>query len=109
MVECDSYETSVEVVYSEIVTTMDGVDHTNPLRLRGVCSVAFNPQTASNTAKLCRTLVSSPVQVQYHCLQRDVDVIATMIVDSVTTQYLSRILLGGKKWNETSPITLREL
>lgn len=109
MVECDSYETSVQVVYSEVVTTMDGVDHTKQLRLRGVFSAAFNPQTAANTAKLCKALLASPVQVQYHCLQRDEDVSAKMIVDSVTSQYLARVLCGGKKWNETRPITLKEL
>lgn len=109
MVECDSYETTVEIVYSDVVTTMDGVDHTEAIRKKGVVIASYNPQTAERTAKLCKALLNSPVEVRYHCLVRDVDVLATMIIDGVTARHLSRILLGKKKWNEIGTVTLREL
>lgn len=109
MVECDSYVTSVQKVYSETITTMDGVDHVVVIRTRGTLTVKFNPQTDANTAKLCTALLSSPLQVRYHCLQRNVDVYANMIIDGVTSQYLSRVLYMGQKWNETESITFKEL
>lgn len=109
MVERDSYVTSIHVVYSDTITTMDGVDHVAAIRNRGVLTVKFNPQTSANTAKLCTALLKCPLQVRYHCLQRDMDVYATMIIDSVSSQYLSRVLYMGQKWNETKSITFKEL
>lgn len=109
MVERDSYETSVQKVYSAAVTTMDGVDHVEPLRNRGTLTVKFNPQTAANTAKLCEVLLESPLHVLYHCLQRNTDVYANMIIDGVSSRFLSRVLYAGQEWNETESIKFKEL
>ncbi len=109
MVERDSYNTSVQKVYSKTVTTLDGVDHVAPLRDRGLLTVKFNPQTAANTAKLCAALLESPLVIRYHCLQRNADVHANMIIDSVSSRFLSRVLYAGQEWNETESIKFKEL
>jgi hypothetical protein len=109
MVERDSYTTSLEPVYADTIKTMDGVNHTALLRTRGSIRVRFNPQTDSDTATICAALLSTPCEVQYRCLQRDVDVTALMVVDTLSAQFLSRCLYLGDEWNQMEDITLTEL
>ena len=108
-VERDSYATALEPVYAETIQTMDGVNHTALLRTRGSIRLRFNPQTDSDTAALCSALLASPCEVQYRCLQRDVDVTALMCVDTISAQFLSRCLYLGDEWNQIESITLTEL
>ena len=108
-VERDSYRTSLSPVYSETINTLDGIGHTALLRLKGALRIGLNPQTDSDTATVCTTLLNSPCQVVYHCLQRDADVSALMKVDTLSAQFLSRCLYLGDEWNEIEEITLTEL
>lgn len=108
-VERDSYATALEPVYAETIQTMDGVNHTALLRTRGSIRLRFNPQTDSDTAALCSALLAAPCEVQYRCLQRDVDVTALMCVDTISAQFLSRCLYLGDEWNQMESITLTEL
>ena len=108
-VERDSYRTAVTPVYGETVQTLDGVNHTALLRLRGSITVGLNPQTKANTAAICADLLQSPVEVQYHCLQRNANVTALMVADTISAQFLSRCLYGGASWNQLESITLKEL
>ena len=108
-VERDSYSTSVIPVYSDSITTLDGVEHKTLKRLKGRLNITLNPQNAANTALICSDLLSSPVEVQYHCLQRNVDVTANMAVDTVSADFLSRCLYRGESWNGLESITLTEL
>ena len=109
LVERDSYETTVIPVYGETITTMDGVSHTARLRVRGVIKVKLNPTTDSDTAAICADLLNTPVEVQYHCLQRNTDVTALMTVDSLTANFLSRCKFKADDWNQLDEITLTEL
>ena len=109
LVERDSYRTSVSPVYGETIKTLDGVGHTALLRLKGELSVKLNPQTDAVAASLCADLLSSPCEVQYHCLQRNATVTAQMTLDSVSALFLSRCLYCGEKWNDIDEITLTEL
>lgn len=109
VIDADSYETSLEPVYGESVTTMDGVEHTTVLRNRGNLSFGFNSLTVEKTAEVCTALLSLPAKVTYHCLQRHAEVIATMKLDSVSAQHLSRVRFGGARWNELGAITFKEL
>ncbi len=109
LVERDSYRTSLYPVYGETIQTLDGVGHTAMLRQRGELSVRLNPQTAASVAALCADLLSAPCEVQYHCLQRNVDVTAQMTVDSISASFMSRCLYLGQKWNEVDEIRLKEL
>ena len=108
-VERDSYATALEPVYAETIQTMDGVNHTALLRTRGSIRLRFNPQTDSDTAARWSALLAAPCEVQYRCLQRDVDVTALMVVDTISAQYLSRCLYLGDEWNQIESITLTEL
>lgn len=108
-IERDSYSTAVIPVYSETITTLDGVDHKTLKRLKGRISFTMNPQNATNTAAICADLLSSPVEVKYHCLQRNQDLTVQMAVDTVSADFLSRCLYRGESWNSVQSITLTEL
>lgn len=110
MVERDSYETSLEPVYTDTITTMNGKRHFNLVRLRGAVSVRLNPQTDEEAARFCTKVLSGPVPVKYHCLQRNMDIIAEMSLnDAVTAVYLSRCFHKGMKWSEIGTVTLTEM
>lgn len=109
LIDGSSYKTSIEPVYGDSVTTMDGVEHTCVLRNRGSLSFGFNSMTAEKSAAACTALLSLPAKVYYHCLQRHIDVYATMRLDGVSAQHLSRVNFGGARWNELGSITFKEL
>ena len=108
-VERDSYRTSLTPVYGQTIETLNGVQHTALLRLRGALKVGLNPQTDTDTATICTALLNTPCQVTYHCLQRDADVTSLMKVDPISAQFLSRCLFLGDEWNDIDDITLTEL
>lgn len=108
-VDIDSYATSLEPVYGDTVTTMDGVEHIAVIRYKGVVKFALNPQTDTATAELCSALLTGAIEVHYHCLQRNTEIIANMRIDGISAQYLGRVRFTGRKWNEIPAITLTEL
>lgn len=108
-IERDSYSTVTIPVYSETITTLDGVDHKALKRLKGRLTIGLNPQNAVNTAAICADLLSSPVEVQYTCLQRNQTVTAVMAIDQLSADFLSRCLYRGESWNSVQSITLTEL
>lgn len=108
-VERDSYTTAVQPVFTETVTTMDGVDHDKLLRLRGSVTVKLNPQSVGNAAKISAALLGHPVEVEYFCLQRQAVVVASMRAPAQTAQFLSRCLAGGQQWSQAESITLEEM
>lgn len=109
LVERDSYRTAVTPVYGETIQTLDGVGHTALLRVKGSLTVKLNPQTAAQTAAICADLLNAPCEVQYRCLQRNVNVTALMVLDVVSAMFLSRCLYLGQKWNDVDEIVLKEL
>lgn len=108
-VERDSYSTSVSPVYGTTIQTIDGVGHTALLRVKGALRVTLNPRSAAETAAICTELLKAPCEVQYHCLQRNIDVTALMTVDQISADFLSRCLYLNEQWNDLSGITLSEL
>ena len=109
MVEIDSYQTALIPVVGGSVTTMDGVTHTSIIREKGQVRFSVNPLTDRQTSKLNDALSKGITEVQYHCLQRNTTVIATMEVDKPTARFMGRVRYSGAKWNEISEITLTEL
>ena len=109
LVERDSYRTAVTPVYGETIQTLDGVGHTALLRVKGSLTVKLNPQTAAQTAAICADLLNAPCEVQYKCLQRNVNVTALMVLDAVSAMFLSRCMYLGQKWNDVDEIVLKEL
>ena len=109
MIERDSYQTVRIPVYSETVTTMDGIDHVVLLRHKGGCTFEFNPQSAADTKTACDALLTQPCAVYYFNLQSNTYENASMTLDEQSAQYLSRCLSRGLRWNQMDPITLTEL
>lgn len=109
MVEIDSYQTGLIPVVGGSVTTMDGVTHTSIIREKGQIRFSVNPLTDKQTSRLNEAMSKGITEVQYHCLQRNTTIIATMEVDKPTARFMGRVQYGGAKWNEISEITLTEL
>lgn len=109
MVERDSYSTGRIPVFSETVTTMDGVDHVALVRHKGTIRFEFNPQTTTQTAVACNALMSQPCAVYYYDLQTNAYRTATMRLDEMSAEYLSRCLSRGLRWNQMDEIELTEL
>lgn len=109
MVERDSYSSALLPVEVPMITTMDGVDHTRIIRYKSRVSVSLNPQTAEQAALLVSALMVSPMSVQFHCLQRNDDITARMIIDEISADYLSRCLAYGQKWIQLDDLTFTEL
>lgn len=93
------YKTALAAVYGGSVTTLDGVEHTAVIRYRGSLTVVLRPLEASAWATLSNALLTGPVQVKYTCLQRGMNVDATMKLDSVSAELVlinaSRTLSGN--------------
>lgn len=74
-----SYETSYEPVYSDTITTMDGIDHTVITRWRHGLSVVINPMSEAELATLQSSLGSANIAtVTFSSLQLGVDVTCNM-------------------------------
>lgn len=109
MVERDSYQTRKIPVYSDSVTTLDGVTHVVLIRNKGEIEFDFNPQNAEKTAEACSALLMMPCEVYYFDLLTQDYVYANMVIDQQSAQYLSRCLYRGEKWNQMESIVLTEL
>ena len=109
LVEIDSYATSLDLVYGDSIRTLDGVEHVSVLRYRGVVKFSLNPMPAAKYAAVCEALLETPLQVCYHCLQRNTEILAKMKLSSTTAKHLGRVRFAGQKWHEISSITLTEL
>lgn len=108
MVERDSYNTALRPIIKHI-ETMDGIKHIALVRHRGTVTVGFNPQTADDSAALSMALLSVPVICEYHCIQRNQDVTAKMMLDEVAAKHLSRCRHRAQDWNDIGQIILEEL
>lgn len=80
------YKTSVTPVYGASVTTLDGVEHTAVIRYKGAVSVVLRPLEATAQATLSASLMAGTMSVTYTCLQRGVDVKATMKLDDMSAE-----------------------
>ena len=108
--ERGSYSTRWVPVFGKEVESLARVKHVDMIRHRGYLSFRLNPQDIETNARLARILLDHPpVTVVYHCLQRNQDVVATMLPDAPTMAHLSYCLAYGKDWTESEEITLEEL
>ena len=109
LIERDSYQTSRIPIYSERITTIDGVDHIVMLRNKSALSFSLNPQTAAQTEAAYDALIQQPCEVYFFNLQAQEYQSAYMITDRQTTEYLSRCQYKNLKWNQMGQITYEEL
>lgn len=109
LIERDSYKTQKIPVFTNAITTMDGVDHVALVRHKNVISFSLNPQDAAQTAAACAALLTQPCTVNFFSLQSQSYVTARMILDGQSANYLSRCMYQGLRWNQIEEITLTEL
>ena len=108
-IERDSYHTQLTPVFTRKITTLDLIGHCKLARKKVSVSFSFNPQKADVAAHIAQLLLNAPCTVVYHCMQRNADVIATMVPDAPSADYLSRCLCGGADWVQPGDVTLEEL
>lgn len=108
-VDAKGYKTTVTPVFSNTITTLDGVGHTALVRYKGSLSISLNALKASDVKNIAMALMNAPVEVAYHCIQRNADVIARMVPDAVTARFLPYCIYGNQDWNVVDEITLVEL
>ncbi len=93
------YATTLEPVYSDGMVDLAGVEHTAVLRYKGTLTVTLRPLEGTSWSTLASALMDGILEIQYTCLQRNAVVIASMRLDSVTTEFLlenaSRKLVGN--------------
>ena len=64
---------------------------------------------AEINAELSAELLKWPLEVKYHCLQRNIDVYAKMRPNALTANHLSYCHYMGGKWVQIGDIELEEL
>lgn len=108
-IKWDSYSTKKIPVYSQSVTTLDGVTHMTLIRTKGEASFSLNPQNADDTLDIADALLTQPCVVYYFSLQSQDYETARMVIDEQTADYLVRCKFLGEKWNSIAAIHLQEL
>lgn len=94
------YATAYNPVYAQNVITMDGVEHLAYLRHKGSLTITLRPLTGAELSTLTAKLATGIMEIQYTCLQRNLDVTATMKLDGgdsaeVVLRNASRMLSGN--------------
>ena len=90
------YKTNRVPVYSDSVTTLDGKDHYNLIRTKGVLAVTLNPAEKSKMLALMEELQIQPVRVRYHSFQTGMTETETMVVQDMSMALL--LSTAGKDW-----------
>ena len=108
-IDKNGYATKLMPVFSETITTLDGVDHKALIRKKGAITVKLNTLNETQLSTLATTVLNAPATVAYHCLERDADVSALMAPSEITARHLADCLYNGKNWHEVGDITLTEL
>lgn len=104
-----SYTTNLIPVYSEAVTTMDGIDHVSLIRVKHSISFSLNPVPDDRMDPLFALLRSGTVSVEYVPLDSGTAQIGTFRLDEMSVSYLYGVVCQGKRWNSIQPLTLVEL
>lgn len=92
------YGTTYNPVFSESIVTLDGVEHVAVKRYKGTLTVTLRPLTGAQWATLSALLAAGILTVQYTCIQRNMDVTASMKLDNISANTVlknaSRTLFG---------------
>lgn len=95
------YATQYVPVYSESVTTLDGVEHTTVLRYKGSLTITVRPLEGAELRALTNALAVGIPSITYTCLQRNTNATANMKLDTMSAELVlrnaSRLLLGNNQ------------
>lgn len=102
------YETGLEPVEGQAVTTLDTVDHLAVVRWRNTALLQFNPMDLDTLGDLMTAIkIRTPVEVKLYSLQLHEYVKCRMRCEAVSNR--PTLLTSGKKIVEGFQITLTEL
>ncbi len=94
------YRTAYEPIYTDRITTLDGVDHTAIIRWRNGLTIPVRPLERPRLIQLTNKLREGIPTITFTSLQQGTDVTARMTMDDYTLELLlqnaSRLLLGGE-------------
>ena len=94
------YRTAYEPIYTDRITTLDGVDHTAIIRWRNGVTIPVRPLERTRLIQLTNALKAGIPTITFTSLQQGTDVTASMTMDDYTLELLlqnaSRLLLGGE-------------
>lgn len=93
------YATTLEPVYADSMVDLAGVEHTAVLRYKGTLTVTLRPLEGTSWATLASSLMGGILEITYTCLQRNSTIIASMRLDTVSTEFVlenaTRKLVGN--------------
>ena len=101
------YATNRVAVYSDTVTTLDGVDHASLLRTKGILTVTLNPAEKSKMLELAEALKTLPAVVSYHSFQTGMTETETMTIAELPMALL--LSSAGKDWVGGFELTFRQM
>lgn len=96
-------------VYSDSVTTMDGVEHKVLIRTKSVLEFKVNPLSEDDTVRLFTALNMQPAEVSFFDLQTGEQRTANMVCNIPQAAMIRGLIHNGQRWNEFDSITLEEL
>ena len=93
------YKTAYEPVYTDVITTLDKVDHTAIVRWKNGITIPVRPLENVRIGQLTTELRKGIPTITFTSLQKGSDVTATMKMDDYSAELVlqnaSRLLLGG--------------
>ena len=93
------YKTAYEPIYTDTVTTLDGVDHTAIIRWKNGLTIPVRPLQNVRIGQLTTALRQGIPSITFTSLQKGSDITAVMKMDDYTAELVlqnaSRLLLGG--------------
>lgn len=101
------YRTNRVPVYSGKITTLDGRDHFNQIRTKGVLTVTLNPADKSRMLELMEELQTMPVRVRYHSFQTGMTETEKMVVQDMSMALL--LSTAGKDWLGGVELTFEQM
>lgn len=101
------YATDSIPVYSRTITTLDGVDHCNLIRMRGVLTITTNPVSEARAAAFCSALQSLPAAISYYCFQTGKTVTQTMRASGMPLALT--LQNGAARWLSGMEISFEQL
>ena len=94
------YQTAYEPIYTDRITTLDGVDHTAIIRWRNGVTIPVRPLERTRLIQLTNALKAGIPTITFTSLQQGTDVTASMTMEDYSLELLlhnaSRLLLGGE-------------
>ena len=101
------YATSYDPIYGDSMTSLNGIEYTAVLRYRGTLTLKIKPLEGTTLATLTSALSAGILEITYTCLQRNLDVTASMRLDTNSAELLLKNT--SHKWLGNTQLTFTQL